>query len=578
MKNKFYFCGIKSNSAVADDNKKMNNVFTIEPDGTVNFLSGNSSTEVTGENSERLFKELRYTLHVRQAISEASDDLQAAIKSGDDDARDDAIRRLNEARNRLGELNMEFEAKKQKVNEEARFSRQLDNGILTSVAAFFEVFLKTRKRLIAMKPEDLVDVNKKEFLEAFRGKTQEQQARLLEEAGATFSKEGDAAVATAAIEEKERDVLVIVYRDADGIQGHVVFEQPEQLEAFKEDNKLTEKLRGCTEIDFFTIPYSEYQKNSAMMAVAEDKKAFAEGIPGSVRHTQFSRSRKVAQIESEEQKAESAQGQKQEAAGPSKTSEAEKKLEKKSPDLKALNKKITAAMMPFYEKGRSEIDPRKVDWSAFIAQGINVEKLSDDDKRRLLDGRRTGMTEALKLEDDGRISRRPCKVRIKEERGLYVPLVSPKYEKLSIPDEFLGHKFSPEEKEQLIKNGVLKETIQVNVASHTMNILPFVEPDLNSVTFRNFDRLVIPDKTEGMEISSEAKKKLLSSRVATVTLTDGGRRTAGYARINPVNGNLEAVHSPFAGIKAAASASIDITSEKTEQKTSQTVRRSAFKL
>lgn len=549
----------------------MKNLFSIEPDGSVNYMGedGKTSTLVNSENSERLFNEIKQHNTIRNILKEASDDLQKALKDGDEEAKEDAIRRLNLAEQRKNEVEQEFNQIKSKVNETAQLSKQLDNGLLTPIASFFEVYLRTRERLLALLPNSTMDVFKKNFIDSANN-NQDEQVKLLESSGLQHCTDLSNDNPGFMVEKKEQDVLIVTFFDENGKSGCIVIDKPEQLELLKTKNSVTDKLSKCIEVDFFTVPYSVYQDNSLLLSVAENKKDYVEKLQGSVKHKTFSVNTKARQIEA--QSATKVQGEE------IKEHDKKETIKQKIEVIRKVNKEISTSMKSFAKKGG--IDPRKVDWSEFIAKGINVEKLSNEDKANLLSGKKTSLIESIRQEADGRISSTPCKVLLREKEGRYYPIILAKMKNLSLPEEFFGHKFSDKEINELQTKGMLSETIQVKIASSTVNVMPFVDKDLNSLMFRNYDKLKLPDEIGNIKLSSEAKSDLLNGRIATLQYVTGetGETYPFSVRINPVTAHLETIKSTSIGLDKSNSTStaIDLTSEKTEAK--KTVLKTARKI
>lgn len=79
---------------------------------------------------------------------------------------------------------------------------------------------------------------------------------------------------------------------------------------------------------------------------------------------------------------------------------------------------------------------------------------------------------------------------------------------------YMGYKFNPEEKEQLLKTGNLGKTIEV-VTKHgeVFDAYISVDPQTNELVALHADRVSIPKEIKGVTLSDQQYKDLLEGRL-----------------------------------------------------------------
>ncbi len=170
------------------------------------------------------------------------------------------------------------------------------------------------------------------------------------------------------------------------------------------------------------------------------------------------------------------------------------------------------------QKNATAIDPNKIDWKMLEDLGLSRERLEASvELEKMLNWQKSDLvgitvpygnssiyTEArlaFRTDDDGNI-------------GLAVHAMR-KEPQLDFP--YMGYKFSPEDKEQLLKTGNLGKTIEV-VTKHgeVFDAYVSVDPQTNELVALRADRVSIPKEIKGVTLSDQQYKDLLEGKAVKV--------------------------------------------------------------
>lgn len=170
------------------------------------------------------------------------------------------------------------------------------------------------------------------------------------------------------------------------------------------------------------------------------------------------------------------------------------------------------------QKNATAIAPEKVDWKLLESFGVPRERLEQSGElERMLNWQKSNLvtiavplggttiyTEArlaFRTDDDGNI-------------GLAVHAMR-KEPQLDFP--YMGHKFSPEEKEQLLSTGNLGKTIEVTPKSgEPFSAYVSIDPQTNEVIALRADRVSIPKEIKGVTLSDQQYKDLVEGKAVKV--------------------------------------------------------------
>lgn len=186
-------------------------------------------------------------------------------------------------------------------------------------------------------------------------------------------------------------------------------------------------------------------------------------------------------------------------------------------------KQLVKVSVPFEDflprqKSATAIAPEKVDWKLLENLGVSRERLEQNGElEKMLNWQKSNLvTIAVPLGDntiytDARLAFRT------DSQGYIGLTVHPLRKEPQIDFPYMGHKFSPEEKEQLLTTGNLGKTIEVT----PKNGEPFsayisIDPQTNEIIALRADRVNIPKEIKGVTLSDAQYKDLVEGKAVKV--------------------------------------------------------------
>lgn len=186
-------------------------------------------------------------------------------------------------------------------------------------------------------------------------------------------------------------------------------------------------------------------------------------------------------------------------------------------------KQLVKVSVPFEDflprqKSATAIAPEKVDWKLLENLGVSRERLEQNGElEKMLNWQKSNLvTIAVPLGDntiytDARLAFRT------DSQGYIGLTVHPLRKEPQIDFPYMGHKFSPEEKEQLLTTGNLGKTIEVT----PKNGEPFaayvsIDPQTNEIIALRADRVNIPKEIKGVTLSDVQYKDLVEGKAVKV--------------------------------------------------------------
>lgn len=200
------------------------------------------------------------------------------------------------------------------------------------------------------------------------------------------------------------------------------------------------------------------------------------------------------------------------------------------------------------QKNATAIDPEKVDWKTFQSIGLTREQLEQNGMMdALLNWRKTDLTTigiplgnttiytearlALRTDDSGNI-------------GLAIHPIR-KEPKLDYP--YMGHTFTPEEKEQLLQTGNLGKTIEITPREGA----PFaayvsIDPQTNELVSLRADRVLVPQEIKGVTLTDDQHRQLSEGKAVLVQgmTARNGKKFDATLQINAEKKGIEFIFDP----------------------------------
>lgn len=111
----------------------------------------------------------------------------------------------------------------------------------------------------------------------------------------------------------------------------------------------------------------------------------------------------------------------------------------------------------------------------------------------------------------------PAKIRLQTKEDGSVDIKIHPIQRLNVPDEYMGHKFTKEEKGALLNDRNLGKTVELTGRDGKKdNYYLSIDSKTNELIPLRTKMIQIPEKIKGVELSSEQKEKLASGQKVVV--------------------------------------------------------------
>ena len=170
------------------------------------------------------------------------------------------------------------------------------------------------------------------------------------------------------------------------------------------------------------------------------------------------------------------------------------------------------------QKNATAIDPEKVDWKMLDSLGLSRERLEQSGElEKLLNWQKSNLvTIAVPVGDTTIYTEARLAFRTDENGNIGLAVHSMRKEpQLDYP--YMGYKFSPEEKEQLLATGNLGKTIDVTPKNgEPFSVYVSIDPQTNEIIALRADRVNIPKEIKGVTLSDAQYKDLVEGKAVKV--------------------------------------------------------------
>ena len=205
------------------------------------------------------------------------------------------------------------------------------------------------------------------------------------------------------------------------------------------------------------------------------------------------------------------------------------------------------------QKNTTAIDPEEVDWKQLDRLGLSREQLEQSGELTdMLNWQKSNlMTIAIPMGDttiyaDARLAFRT------DGEGNIGLAIHPLRKEPQLDYPYMGYKFSPEEKEQLLTTGNLGKTIEVTPKSGE----PFaayvsIDPQTNELIALRADRVNIPKEIKGVTISDAQYKDLVEGKAVKVEgmTAKSGKSFNATLQVNAERKGIEFIFDNSRGFK-----------------------------
>ena len=170
------------------------------------------------------------------------------------------------------------------------------------------------------------------------------------------------------------------------------------------------------------------------------------------------------------------------------------------------------------QKNATAINPEKVDWKMLDSLGLSRERLEQSGElEKLLNWQKSNLvTIAVPVGDTTIYTEARLAFRTDENGNIGLAVHSMRKEpQLDYP--YMGYKFSPEEKEQLLTTGNLGKTIEVTPKNgDPFSAYVSIDPQTNEIIALRADRVNIPKEIKGVTLSDAQYKNLVEGKAVKV--------------------------------------------------------------
>ena len=205
------------------------------------------------------------------------------------------------------------------------------------------------------------------------------------------------------------------------------------------------------------------------------------------------------------------------------------------------------------QKNAATIDESKIDWKQLDNLGLTRERLEQSGElAKMLNWQKSNLvTIAIPMGDttiytDARLVFRT------DENGNIGLAVHPLRKEPQLDFPYMGHKFSPEEKEQILATGNLGKTIEIT----PKNGEPFaayvsIDPQTNELIALRADRVNIPKEIKGVMLSDAQYKDLVEGKAVKVEgmTAKSGKSFDAILQVNAEKKGIEFIFENKQGLK-----------------------------
>lgn len=195
------------------------------------------------------------------------------------------------------------------------------------------------------------------------------------------------------------------------------------------------------------------------------------------------------------------------------------------------------------QKNATAIAPSQVDWRMLENLGLNKERLeASGELDKLLNWQKTNLvTIAVPFGESKIYAEARLAFRTDENGniGLAVHTIR-KEPELDFP--YMGHKFTPEEKEQLLATGNLGKTVELTPKNgEAFTAYVSLDPQTNEVVALRADRIDIPQVIKGVTLSDQQYKDLVEGKPVKVEgmLSKNGKNFDATLQVNAEKKGIE---------------------------------------
>jgi hypothetical protein len=191
-----------------------------------------------------------------------------------------------------------------------------------------------------------------------------------------------------------------------------------------------------------------------------------------------------------------------------------------------------------------------------------VDRMESKELKDFLNGFRSDKLYTVNAKINDQDYRIPAKIRLKQEKDGSVDVKIHPIQRLHIPDEYLGHKFTKEDKAALLNDKNLGKTVELTGKNGKKdNYYLGIDNKTNELIPLRTKHIQIPEKIKGATLSEEQKQKLAKGEKVTLDKMTGknGKKFGATLQVDAANRTIN-----FSGFKQEKEKDLEQKQEKSK--------------
>jgi hypothetical protein len=196
------------------------------------------------------------------------------------------------------------------------------------------------------------------------------------------------------------------------------------------------------------------------------------------------------------------------------------------------------------EQQNTRMKVEEIPFDKLEKAGINRDFVTRMDNRELTDflnGFRSQKLYTVNARINDEDYKIPAKLRLqRQEDGSVAVRVHP-IQRLSIPDEYLGHQFTKEDKASLLNDKMLGKTVELTGRNGQKDRYYLgIDSKTNELIALRTKNIQVPDQIKGVVLTKAQKDKLAAGQMVTVKGMTGkdGRKFSANLQVNAADRNI----------------------------------------
>ena len=189
-----------------------------------------------------------------------------------------------------------------------------------------------------------------------------------------------------------------------------------------------------------------------------------------------------------------------------------------------------------------------------------VDKMESGELKDFLNGFRSAKLYTVNAKINDEEFRIPAKIRLKKQEDGSVDVKIHPIQRLHIPDEYMGHKFTKEDKTALLNDKNLGKVVELTSKNGKKdNYYLGIDSKTNELIPLRAKHIQIPEKIKGASLSAEQKEKLAKGEKVTLDKMTGknGKKFGAALQVDAANRTIN-----FSGFKQEKEKDLEQKTEK----------------